>query len=220
MAAAILQNIGDAAGSADAGNGGRGKRNRSRFRQFAENVVHMKNHVDVLFVFGFALAPGFKCDPEKRAVSVLHAAQHVEADHRSYVLDARRLHQDVFHFCGARRRALQRSRIGQLLGNENIALVFIGKKAGGQLASDHAGQNAESCQQDYGERHLMNEHTANLHIVIRGGVKHAGDQPKNLPSGPRASFLGRNNNAESAGLSVSALKAERITETAMVTANC
>ena len=52
-------------------------------------------------------------------------------------------------------------------------------------------------------------------------------EPKNLlnplkkyPNGPRDSFLGRSRSAASAGLKVRALKAEKMTDTAMVTANC
>src|ERR1700723_1815745 len=43
---------------------------------------------------------------------------------------------------------------------------------------------------------------------------------KKDPTGPRDSFFGRKSIAERAGLSVSALKAEKATETAIVTANC
>jgi hypothetical protein len=43
---------------------------------------------------------------------------------------------------------------------------------------------------------------------------------KKTPSGPRISRFGRRSSAERAGLSVSALKAEMITDTAIVTANC
>ena len=46
------------------------------------------------------------------------------------------------------------------------------------------------------------------------------NQRKNNPRGPRDSFLGRSSIADKAGLSVNALKAEKATETAMVTANC
>ena len=46
------------------------------------------------------------------------------------------------------------------------------------------------------------------------------NQRKNTPSGPRDSFFGRSSRAESAGLSDRALKAEKSTDTAMVTANC
>jgi hypothetical protein len=46
------------------------------------------------------------------------------------------------------------------------------------------------------------------------------NQSKNLFSSPRLSVLGRSSSAASAGLSVSALNAERITEIVMVTANC
>ena len=43
---------------------------------------------------------------------------------------------------------------------------------------------------------------------------------KKAPSGPRDCFFGRRRSAESAGLSVRALKAEMMTDTAIVTANC
>ena len=46
------------------------------------------------------------------------------------------------------------------------------------------------------------------------------NQSKNLRSSPWLSFFGLSSSAASAGLSVSALNAERITEIAMVTANC
>ena len=43
---------------------------------------------------------------------------------------------------------------------------------------------------------------------------------KNAPSGPRISVRGRSSSAQSAGLRVRALNAERSTDTAIVTANC
>ena len=43
---------------------------------------------------------------------------------------------------------------------------------------------------------------------------------KKAPKGPQAGFFGLSSMAESAGLSVSALNAEKSTETAIVTANC
>ena len=43
---------------------------------------------------------------------------------------------------------------------------------------------------------------------------------KNQLSGPRVFFRGHNSNEESAGLSESALKAEKMTEMAIVSANC
>ncbi len=49
---------------------------------------------------------------------------------------------------------------------------------------------------------------------------HRLNQRKNAPSGPRASFRGLSRSADSAGLKLSALKAEITTDTAMVTANC
>ncbi len=46
------------------------------------------------------------------------------------------------------------------------------------------------------------------------------NQSKNFPSNPRLFLPGRSSRAANAGLSVRALNAERITEMAMVTANC
>ena len=46
------------------------------------------------------------------------------------------------------------------------------------------------------------------------------NQEKKYPRGPRAGFFGLSSKAHSAGLSVSALKAEKSTEMAMVIANC
>ena len=54
-------------------------------------------------------------------------------------------------------------------------------------------------------------------IVIIGSVKAGINWGA---EGPRAGFFGRSSMAESAGESVSALKAESSTETAIVTANC
>src|SRR5215468_10454140 len=46
------------------------------------------------------------------------------------------------------------------------------------------------------------------------------NRSKNQRSGPRLCFRGRSNSAESAGLSERALNAEKITEIAIVRANC
>ena len=46
------------------------------------------------------------------------------------------------------------------------------------------------------------------------------NQSKNVVSGPREEVFGRSNKAANAGLNDSALNADRITEKAIVTANC
>ena len=67
----------------------------------------------------------------------------------------------------------------------------------------------------------MNEHPADLHVAFGAPGKHPVEPAKELPQAGRVKvFWAASNRADRAGLSVNALKAEMITETAMVTANC
>ena len=61
---------------------------------------------------------------------------------------------------------------------------------------------------------------ADADIAIGGPSEHPVEPSEESPNGPRLSLRGRNSKAASAGLNVKALNAEKITEMAMVTANC
>src|SRR6266478_7664000 len=65
---------------------------------------------------------------------------------------------------------------------------------------------------------IRKPHTRTYHSVAFAQTRL--NEAKNALNGPPVEVFGRSNNAASAGLNVNALKADRITENAMVTANC
>ena len=105
--------------------------------------------------------------------------------------------------------------------HEHVALVLVRQEAGRHLAAEERSRRRPQTTS-------MTNATALLRIsapdqrtitsVARPNMRL--NQSKNRRSSPWLSVFGLSSSAASAGLSVSALNAERITEIAMVTANC
>ena len=98
----------------------------------------------ILLVRGFALVPWLLGDKEESAVGVLDAAQQAEADDGGDSLHARRVQDDVFHLLRGSGGSLQRSRVGQLQRDVDIALILLGQKGSGQLAPDEHGDRDDA----------------------------------------------------------------------------
>ena len=96
-----------------------------------------KPRLDFLILFrpGFAVAPGLQSDEIEGVVTGPDEAEQAEANDAGGVLDTGRVGQDFLDLSRRRCRALERSRIGKLHVDEDVALVFIGQEARGQTVA-------------------------------------------------------------------------------------
>ncbi len=99
-------------------------------------------------------------------------------------------------------------------------LILVGKKAAGDILTQQEGARHQQQKQNKGYIRLVDQVPAGATYPSVARPNTRLNQRKNAPTGPRDSFFGRNKTAARAGLRVNALKADKATETAMVTANC
>src|SRR4029077_19315956 len=97
--------------------------------------------------------PGLQSDEIERVVTGPHKAQQAEAGNARGVLDAGRIGEDSLNLSRCCRCSLQRSRVGELHVDEEVALVFIGQEARGQLSAEEKRADAE------GRNHYESQHT-------------------------------------------------------------
>ena len=118
--------------------------------------------------------------------------------------------------------ALQRSGKGKLDVDVEVALVLLGQEScWAILPPNQTPAAAKPARSNKRESALANQRAAKADVSFGGAAEHAVEPTEERArASPRLSSLGRSSSAESAGLSVSALKAEMSTEMAMVTANC
>src|SRR5208282_1242745 len=171
VAGAVFEDEGEAAGSADAGNGGRGERESDAFGNFAEFAVNVLFDLLELFIAGFAVVPGLEGDEEKAVVASTDKTEQAEADDAGGVLDARSVSEDVFDFARDFVGALHRSGVWQLQIDVEIALVFIGKKAGRDLNAEKAGGGSEEHEEYESDGAFANEEAANANVGVRSAGK-------------------------------------------------
>ena len=110
---------------------------------------------------------------------------------------------------------------GKLDSGEHIALILVRQKAGGIALPSITGQHGQArAISSSGHRALADEHAADTDVTVGRAAEPFVEHVVEFLERPGAPHLGRSSSAASAGESVSALKAEIMTETAMVTANC
>src|SRR6266550_1293716 len=98
FAGAIFQNELESAGSADARNRRRWKREGDTFGKPGELFVNVRLDRGVLFFRLGPFAPGLEGDEEEGAISILHETEQTESDHAGRVLDARSFAENLFDF--------------------------------------------------------------------------------------------------------------------------
>ena len=118
--------------------------------------------------------------------------------------------------------ALQRRGVGQLQPSEEIALVFLRQEAAGMRLPSNPERHREADQQQHGDDALADQEAADADVAVGGAAEDPVEPVEEpLPAGRVPFFFGRKQQrARARATSVSALKAEMITETAIVTANC
>src|SRR5258708_36967350 len=119
-------------GGADAGTRERGEAENSPFGKTTKFLVQSSFYFLILFRPALAIAPGFQRDEEEPVVAGVREAEQIEADNRCRVLNSRKVCENVLHLSPSLACALHRRRDGKLHADVEVALVFIGHKAGRQ----------------------------------------------------------------------------------------
>ena len=144
LARTVLQDESGAARHADALDCRRRERKRNGPVDASQPFRQLGLDRTVLFLRLLALGPFLEGDEEKRAVRVLHLAQHVESHHGGDVLDAGDILDQVLGLAGDFRSSLQRARIGELHAGKDVALVLVGQKTGRQCLAEQASQRRDA----------------------------------------------------------------------------
>ena len=127
--------------------------------------------------------------------------------------------------CSALRRpasgALERCSIGELNDGVDVALVLLGQKTAGHACqAEQSYPRAHHSENDKSDHGLADNGAGHVDVAFGGTSEHTVEPAEEPAQRTRASFFGRSRIAQSAGLRVRALKADKSTEMAMVTANC
>ena len=142
----VFENEGGAAGGSHARESqAAGTRTQFRTGLWTERLRQMGLDSVVAGLRSLAFFPWLQRDEEERAVGGVDAAQHAVAHDRADVLNAGRVHDDLFDFARGLRGALQRRRIRQLQAGIEVALIFIGQKASRELLAEETGAHDEQC---------------------------------------------------------------------------
>ena len=192
-ARAVLEDEGDAAGGADAGNG-----RRRRRRRRSPSGIFRSSRVEVAPGSRRSCSSGrvrsdqgLKVDEEERAVGVVDRAEEVEADDRGVVLHARRVFRTSSTLRRRRRRPLKRGRVGQLQRDVDVALVLLRQEAGGQLPPRTSRAPAAKAPQDQqADDALVDQGARNADVAVGGPreppVEPAEEPPQRPAAAPSA----------------------------------
>ena len=96
----------------------------------------------------------------------MREAEQIEADNRCRVLNSRNVCENVFHLSPSLACALHRRRDGKLHADVEVALVFIGHKAGRQAVTKEKRAQTEENEQHHHERALANYRVGPAHKTI------------------------------------------------------
>ena len=167
-----------------------------------------------------ALLPRFEAHEHHRRVGEVQRVEDVQAGEAQRRADALGVAHDVFHLLEDFVGALERRALGQLDGDEEIALVLVRNEPAGHELAEQPDADHHRHQQQHGERGLAGQAADDAAVAVAQPVEDAVEQLEELRdrAAARRRFL-EQQRATSAGLSVSALITEKTTATAMVSAN-
>ena len=158
VARAVLHDHGDAAGGADARNGGRREQKARPSLTPASLRCTLPWMASICSSRDLRSSHGLS-ETKKNAVLVLwvwrQQAEAVDADH---ACDAGRVQQGVGDLLRGRIGALQRGGIRQLQSDEHVALVFLRDEAGRQPAAQEDGEHRDDRKHEHRESGLVHQH--------------------------------------------------------------
>ncbi len=167
------------------------------------------------------LSPRLERDEEEAVVGRLHLAEQVESDHARVALHSGRVLHDLFDLARRGVGALQRRGVGQLQRDERVALILLRQKRRGHSTRDEERAYRDEREEQQRECRSPDQQAGDPDVSVRrcreDPVEAAEEHGRSVRALSRAGAAAC---AASAGLSVSALNAERTTDTAMVNANC
>jgi hypothetical protein len=146
LAGAVLEDEGEAARRADAGDRRRGERRTAGPRDLASSRLRWALMAGVALLRLGPLRPGLEVDEEEPAVGVVDRAEQAEPDDRRVGLHARRVLQDLLDLRGRPRSSAAARRRWAAGGHVEVALVLVRQEGGGQPAgprsTPHGGEAA------------------------------------------------------------------------------
>src|ERR1700691_3211885 len=144
----------------------------------------------IRFVSALAVVPRFKADPKESVVAGPDKTEQAETNHARRVLNARRICEDLLHLLGSRAGALQGCRIRKLHVDIEVALVFVGQKAGGQMRPDEPRSTTGHREQQQHQCALTNYVARQTHKAVGGALPVAVKVAKEFSERPASFFLG------------------------------
>src|SRR5271170_143562 len=149
-------------------------------------------HLDGLirFVATLTVVPRFKADPKEGVVAGPDKTEQAETNHASRVLNARRICEDLLYLSRSRAGALQRRRIRKLHVDIEVALVFVGQEAGGQMRPHEPRGASGHREQHQHQRALTNYVARQTHKAVGGALPVAVKDAKEFSERPASFFFG------------------------------
>src|SRR4029077_14578908 len=190
LTGAVLKDKRDAPRSANARNRRRRESENGPFRHPLEFLIQTCLDGLILFGLDFAVFPGLQADKEVGIVGSPDVTEQTETDHASCVLDARRVSENLLYLLRSRACALQGCRVGELHVDEEVSLVFVGEKAGGQMGTKEPRRTTRNDKQHHHYRGFANQGARRTYKAVCRALEIAVEVAKEFSERPASCFLG------------------------------
>src|SRR6185503_5197370 len=116
------------------------------------------------------LAPFLESYPEKRAVSIAHAAQKAEAGHGGVIFDPRRFPEDFLDLLADGIGPFHGGGEGKLHANEYVPLVLLRQKSRWQFFAKPTDRASHQTKKDHADGRLADQSAAHADIAVGGAA--------------------------------------------------
>ena len=163
----VLENEGEAAGGADSGNRRRRETERHALRKLAQFRVQARLDLLELLGSGFSVAPFLHADKGEPVVAGSHQAEQAETRDAGDVSRRPAISAAIFWtFATTSSVRCERSGVGKLDVQVEVALVLIRNKTGGQFAADPQAGRGEAGQKNQRERALAKKRAGDANVAV------------------------------------------------------
>src|SRR5580658_4243759 len=148
-------------------------------------------HLERLKLLGpcFPFVPRLEGDKIGGVVTGTDETEQTKPDEAGAVLDARRLHDDLFLLFRNRSRAFEGGAIGQLHVNVGVTLIFVREKTGWHAVGKKPCRHAKNNEQNHDYGAFAEQHTAPTNISVGGPVKDPVEPIEESAQQPMAFFF-------------------------------
>ena len=154
-----------------------------------EFLVQMRLDGLILFGLGFAILPGLESYKEECVIRSPDEAEQTETNDAGGVLNSRRVGENLLYLFRSRACAFHGRRIGKLHVDIEVALVFIGQEAGGQMFAKEPRCTAGDYKQHHHDRGLSNQVTRPADKTVGGAVPVGVEPAKEFSQRPTGLLL-------------------------------